>query len=71
MEADIQIIVGNTDWFSCQVCDSVTLSFFDTQSSPFMPKFHRIVFHSDGFECHLCERGAELVLELVPRRWRG
>ena len=29
MNADIQIIVGTaqTDWFSCQVCDSVTLRF--------------------------------------------
>ena len=29
MDADTQITVGTvqTDWFSCQVCDSVTLSF--------------------------------------------
>ena len=29
MDADIQITVGTaqTNWFSCQVCDSVTLSF--------------------------------------------
>ena len=29
MDADIQITMGTLqmDWFSCQVCDSVTLSF--------------------------------------------
>ena len=29
MDADIQIMVGTVqmNWFSCQVCDSVTLSF--------------------------------------------
>ena len=52
--ADIQIMVWTmqTDWFSCQVCDSVTLalSFFNTQSSP----SRRIVF-TFSFCSAVCE----------------
>ena len=68
MDADIQITVGTvqTDWFSCQVCDSVTLhEFLDTQSLPHMPKFHRTVrslsFRSAAFERLFRDRGMELV----------
>ena len=46
MDADIQIMVGTlwTDWFSCQVGDSITLNFLTSfLSSSFIPKFHTIV----------------------------
>ena len=53
MDADIQITVGTvwTDWFSCQICNSITLNFLTSFLFSFIPKFHTIVcVHSAAFK---------------------
>ena len=60
---DADIMVAGTVQTDCQVCHSVTVSFFDTRFSPFMA----LVFPFALLPSN-AERGAELLLgQALPR----